>query len=274
MSSQTGSGEQLVDQWRRLPPLARNISTASFVLSVLCYTGFVGMWRVFWDTGYITKFPPEVWRFITSFLITNPQFGIILDPYFLYMYLSELERGNSRFPRREDLVWYLIFVSTTMVAVTELAWRYTPLLSGPYPAFISGLIMSLCYTVHQDQRGRMASFIFFTVPAQLVPYLMIVFSFIMGNLYIIPLQIIGLLIAHAWDFGRRLWPEFAGGRVLLPTPGWVSYLIDTPRVLRRDYGAVYTPSSGAQPSTGSSTGADRGPLPESWKSRGPGRRLG
>jgi len=89
------------------------------------------MWRVFWDTGYITKFPPEIWRFITSFLITNPQFGIILDPYFLYMYLSELERGNSRFPRREDLVWYLIFVSTTMVVCPNSFSFYIYMILSP-----------------------------------------------------------------------------------------------------------------------------------------------
>ncbi|PKS07993.1 hypothetical protein jhhlp_006605 [Lomentospora prolificans] len=310
MSTQSGPGEQLLDMWRRLPPFARNLATFSFAMSILCYMDFVSIYRVLWHTDHIFKFFPEVWRYPTSFLLTHPSWGMLLDPYFLYIYLSELEKGNPRFPRREDILWYLFFVSASMLwiptaiavpgneedrpctltsplirkqefgsgagmTITELVWRYTPLLSGPYYMFISGLIMALCYTVHQDQRGRMATFFVFPVPAQLIPYLMIASSVVMGNTSEIPLQLTGLVVAHFWDFGRRLWPEFAGGRNLLPTPGFLSYLVDTPRMLRRDYGAVYVPTGG-EPSTARSTGLapGRGPLPESWESRGPGRRLG
>lgn len=275
MSTQSGPGEQLVDMWRRLPVFARNIATFSFAMSILCHMNLVSIYRVLWHTDYVFKLLPEVWRYPTSFLLTHPSWGLLLDPYFLYKYLSELEKGNPRFPRREDLLWYLIFVSASILTLTELLWRYTPLLSGPYYMFISGLIMSLCYTVHQDQRGQMATFFVFPVPAQLIPYLMIASSVVMGNIDDIPLQITGLLVAHLWDFGRRLWPEFAGGRNLLPTPGFLSYLVDTPRLLRRDYGTMYTPTAG-EPSTGRSTGLapGRGPLPEAWESRCPGRRLG
>ncbi|CAI4213817.1 unnamed protein product [Parascedosporium putredinis] len=275
MSTQSGPGEQLVDMWRRLPLFARNISTFSFVMSVLCYTNIVSIYRVLWHVDYIFKFVPEIWRLPTSFLLTRPDWGMLFDTYFLYKYLSELEKGNPRFPKLEDILWYLIYVALSIVTLNEFAWRFTPILSGPYYTFISGLIMALCYTVHQDQRGQMATFFVFPVPAQLVPYLMIASSLVMGGVDAIPLQIGGLLVAHSWDFGRRLWPEFAGGRCLLPTPFFLSYLVGTPRVLKRDYGSAYHPTGG-EPSTGRTTGMapGRGPLPAEWESRGPGRRLG
>jgi Derlin-2/3 len=98
-----------------------------------------------------------------------------------------------------------------------------------------------------------------------------------GGVFTVPLQIMGILVAHMYDFLTRLWPELGGGRNLLPTPGWVSYLVQTPRILRRGYGTVLRPTD--QPvggSEGRSTGVSMGsgPLPDAWRTRGQGRRLG
>lgn len=131
--------------------------------------------------------------------------------------------------------------------------------------------MSLTYTACQDQRGVQSSFFFFTVPAQAVPYCMLLASVLMSP-GIIPLQISGIVAAHLHDFLTRLWPEFGGGPNLLPTPGFVSWLVQTPRILHRGYGtAIRQPDA----TTGSGTGASTGSvLPDSWKTRGSGHRLG
>lgn len=264
---------QVADMFWQLPPISRTVAVAAFTTSLATRVGLLSVYRILWHTSYITKFPPEIWRLPSSFLLTGGGMGLLLDPYFLYRYLSELEIGNARFPRREDLVWYLICVSTAIVGLTELAWRYTPLLSGPYYTFLQGLVVAICYTGHQDQRGMKANFWFFTVPAQLVPYCLIVINLLSPDgIAAVPLQITGILVAHLWDFATRLWPEFGGGRNLLPTPGFMSYLVRTPRVLERGFGTAIRPADAA---AGSSTGASFGPpLPDSWKSRGSGQRLG
>lgn len=59
--------------------------------------------------------PPQIWRFGTAFLLTGPALGLLFDTYFLYSYLSQLEVGNARFSRKEDLVWYLMFVGGTIM---------------------------------------------------------------------------------------------------------------------------------------------------------------
>jgi len=64
---------------------------------------------VFW------KLPPQLWRIATCMMITGPQLSILFDTYFLYMYLSQMDLGHPRFPRREDLVWYLIFVTSVII---------------------------------------------------------------------------------------------------------------------------------------------------------------
>jgi Derlin-2/3 len=129
--------------------------------------------------------------------------------------------------------------------------------------------MALTYTASQDQRGVQANFFFFNVPAQAVPYCMLAMSLLM-NPMAIPMQVSGMVAAHLHDFLTRLWPEFGGGWNFLAPPGFVSYLVQTPRALRRDYGTAIR-----APTAGSTTGASTGPvLPDSWKTRGSGQRLG
>lgn len=73
-----------------------------------------GWWFVFYPQ-LIWKMPPQLWRFGTAFLLTGPSLSLLFDTYFLYSYLSQLEVGNPRFPRKEDLVWYLMFVGGTIM---------------------------------------------------------------------------------------------------------------------------------------------------------------
>lgn len=140
-----------------------------------------------------------------------------------------------------------------------------------FPMFIKALILAMVYTVTQDQRGMKASFYFITIPAQLTPYAMMLVTFLMAGPMPTVLQLHGLVAAHLYDFLTRIWPEFGGGRNLIPAPAFLSRLVETPRVFRRDYGTAIRPSG---QSSGSSTGASTGPLPDSWRTRGSGHRLG
>lgn len=65
--------------------------------------------------AYLSKFPPEIWRPVTCFIPTSPQLGLIFDTYFLYSYMAQLEISNPRFPRKADLVWYLMFICSTIL---------------------------------------------------------------------------------------------------------------------------------------------------------------
>ena len=66
----------------------------------MVYSGLVNGSRVIFLWPYIFKLPPEIWRFITSFLLSGPQLGIILDPYF-----SRLPSSVSLNDTNRDLVW-------------------------------------------------------------------------------------------------------------------------------------------------------------------------
>ncbi|KAK4203262.1 Der1-like family-domain-containing protein [Triangularia verruculosa] len=256
-----------MDAWRQLQPMARTFAAAIFVTSIGAHVfGVIPYaWLYFDPSVAIFKIPPQIWRFVSNFLLSGPQLSIVFDPYFVYQYLSQVEAGNPKFQRKEDVLWYLITVGGTILFLA-----HNVLGSASY--CLPALILAICYTATQDQRGMKAGFFFFTVPAQLMPYCLLFMSLLMSP-GLLPLQLCGLVAAHLHDFLYRLWPEFGGGRNWLETPAFVSRLITTPRLLQRDYGTGFRPqtqTSGS--STGASTGS--GPLPDSWKTRGAGHRLG
>ncbi len=140
--------------------------------------------------------------------------------------------------------------------------------------FLGGLIIALAYTANQDQRGVKTNFLFFTVPAQAVPYCMLCITVLIDppSIWV---EISGLLAAHLHDFLTRLWPEFGGGRNWLATPGFVSWLVKTPRVLQWRYGTAVNTSGSRSTGTGGGAGGDENPvLPDLWRTRGSGHRLG
>lgn len=139
--------------------------------------------------------------------------------------------------------------------------------------FTSALLLAWAYTSSQDDRGQKATFFFVSIPAELVPYAMLLVTLLMEGPYSAKIQATGLVAAHLHDFLTRLWPTFGGGRNLLPTPAFVTRMWQTTEAAtaHRGFGTAFTPAQRTASTTGSSAG---GVLPESWRSRGSGHRLG
>jgi hypothetical protein len=77
--------------------------------------GLVSFRWFYFAPSLLLRLPPGIWRPFTAYCITAAQLGIILDPYFVYQYTKELEVGNTRFPRMEDLLWYFLTVGTMII---------------------------------------------------------------------------------------------------------------------------------------------------------------
>ncbi|TRX88035.1 hypothetical protein FHL15_011090 [Xylaria flabelliformis] len=250
------------------PPVARTVATVVFLASVAVYTA--------------------IHRFATSFLITSKDLGVLFDTYFVYTYLSQIERNNAKFSKKEDLIWYLMFVGgviicriSTAIAVPGTEEDYPCSLAGPSFAnlirlvnqlltgavlYLHALLIAICYTATQDQRGMQAHFYVVTVPAQLMPWCMLLAQLLFAGWGSFMLGLTGIFAAHLHDFLTRIYPEFGRGTNLIPTPSFLSWIIRNPRVTNTGFGTSYAP-----PVDNSGRG---GPLPDSWRTKGPGRRLG
>jgi Derlin-2/3 len=74
----------------------------------------------FSDYVFTIRQIPQLWRLVTTFLITGPQLGLIMDPFFLYHYSSQLETGSPRFSRPGAYAFYLMFVSMIILVSASL----------------------------------------------------------------------------------------------------------------------------------------------------------
>jgi Derlin-2/3 len=253
--------EGFMDAYWQTPRVTRIMTTVVLLFSLAVHLGAMSGAPFAWYPPSIFRMPPQLWRFVTPFFLTGPQLGILFDTYWLYRYLTQLEVGNSKFPKTSDLVWYLVFVGGTIqILCTKVLGQLFPFL--PIHWLLNPLMIAITYTVTQDQRGEKAGFYFFTIPAQLVPYAMLGINLLFPNgIYTMIIQLTGLVAAHLHDFLSRLWPKFGRGVNVIATPP-IMKVFD-----RFD-------AAGSARSGRASYGAEPGPLPDAWQSRGTGHRLG
>lgn len=77
----------------------------------------ISAYYVAWITQYVFtwRMLPQVWRFVTPFFITGPKFGLLMDPYFLWTYASQLELEATRFSQPGDFFTYITFVCSVIM---------------------------------------------------------------------------------------------------------------------------------------------------------------
>ncbi|CAH0024234.1 unnamed protein product [Clonostachys rhizophaga] len=312
--------DAVLDHYFQAPPVTRTFTAITVVLSLGVILGALSDKTFAYYPLYVYKFPPEIWRCVTGFMITGSGMSFLFQSYHLFIYMSQLEVGNPRFSKTEDFIWYLMcvggailcFASTTItvpgneedypciaswpnirkprVSFGVQAWwdslwmarGINHLVGFPFTFFLDALILAMCYTTTQEQRGMKTKFLFmFTIPAQLLPYCLILFNLVFpGGAIRMILEIYGLIAAHLFDFLTKVWPRYGGnGRSLLPTPPLLATLVNfvsqnLPNLQARMAPAPAPESSSSGSSTGRPAGSSGGPLPDSWRTRGPGHRLG
>lgn len=138
--------------------------------------------------------------------------------------------------------------------------------------FTSALVLALAYTSTQDDRGQQAQFFIVTIPAPWIPYTMLLITLVTAGPNATMVQATGIVAAHLHDFLTRLWPMFGGGRNLLPTPAIFKRWFFV-RQRNTGYGTAQV-ARGQTSGQTSSEGSSSGVLPESWRNRGSGHRLG
>lgn len=107
--------------------LYRTFSAACFTTSICIYFHILPYHWFLFQHQLIFKIPPEIWRFFTSFLLTSSGLGIVMDTYFVYQYMGQIETAHPKFNRREDVLWYLIFCSfVIIVSLTSYVYLLLP----------------------------------------------------------------------------------------------------------------------------------------------------
>ena len=93
----------------------RTLAASAFTLSILGYSGIISFAHIIFLPQKLVILPPQLWRLLTSFLITGKDLSIIFDTYFLYNYGSKLETASPRFSQPGDFFTYLVFVCAAIL---------------------------------------------------------------------------------------------------------------------------------------------------------------
>lgn len=116
----------------------RTWTAATLLTSVLIYGRMVNGLRLIFGIPYVFKLPvPEVWRILSSFCITGPDWAILYDTYFreyylflgmcnnlrcsVWTYSSNLERESPRFTQSGDFFYYVFFIGSIILVSPTLA---------------------------------------------------------------------------------------------------------------------------------------------------------
>ncbi|SMR60010.1 unnamed protein product [Zymoseptoria tritici ST99CH_1A5] len=256
------------DAFWAAPPISRTLTAATVLISVPGHLGFYNLVRVFFLSDYVftVRQLPEVWRLVTTFLITGPQLGLIMDPFFLYHYSSQLETGSPRFSRPGAYAFYLMFVSI-IILLTGGVYL------GGY-ALLHALSMALTYTFSQEDPNRTVGFFIVQMRAKYVPYASLVVTFLMAGPFMTMIQATGILAGHAYEFFDKIWPTQGGGQQWIQPPQIVQKWFALPNngAQPRAYGTAFGGhNAGSQAAAQANRGIASG---SAWNSRGAGRRLG
>ncbi|KAI9661705.1 MAG: hypothetical protein M1821_008943 [Bathelium mastoideum] len=238
---------------------------------------------------YVFRLMPQLWRLFSSFLLTGPKIGLILDPYFLYKYGRDLEVDSPRFAQPGDFFTYVTFLWAVILFTDGYllsGYEFLHCKNPPNPRFLAryltglALLMGFTYTYAQDDPARLVSFFIVTFQAKWLPYAMLAISAIAVSPAAALHQSTGLLAAHLYEFLTRIWPEHGNGRNVLQTPAFVLRWFGAdqrrPRVTSAGTAFAAQPrtQSASTSGAGQSSGVGLGNGPQAWARRGPGHRLG
>lgn len=113
--------------------MGRTLTAATLVTSLLVYGHLLsGQYVIFYLPWVFMKLPPQLWRIVTSFWLTGPGLGILLDPYFCK---SEFSSPSDEFADRLQCIHMAALLRRTLRASLHsleifsftsfsLAWSY------------------------------------------------------------------------------------------------------------------------------------------------------
>jgi hypothetical protein len=132
----------------------RTLTTAIVVTSIGCHFGILPYTWFYFSPYRLLRIPPEIWRPFTAYFLSTPKLGIILDPYFVYQYMTQLEMASTKFPRKADLLWYLLTVGTFIIVSFCLPQSPGPILVFPISCLSLHLSCRSAFDLHLNISAR------------------------------------------------------------------------------------------------------------------------
>ncbi|RPA96503.1 DER1-domain-containing protein [Choiromyces venosus 120613-1] len=247
------------------PPVSRIYAGLTFLLSFSAHVLRLQVVHPYYLTWYapmvFNTTRPEIWRIVTSFMISGPKMAVILTPFFLYKYCSDCE--TTKFHRSGDLLVFIIFCGFIILLLN------TFILQGMLLCGAMTLALAYYWTALENKNNSVHFFIV-RFPVKYLPWVMIFVTLVTDGLDPALVEGTGIIAAHLYLFLTNIWPRVAGGRHVIYTPQWIHGLFE-----ERGDPAARGIRAGVPPSVAAdATGRRMFTASGTWTHRGQGHRLG
>lgn len=210
--------EQL-EQWiREIPPVTRTYVIGAFLTTAACALDLVSPFSLYFSATLILhKF--QFWRLITNFFFFGGSFSLdfLFHMFFLVRYSKQLEENAFR-GKTADFFYFILYGAIVM---TLLA----PFMRLPFLG--SSLTFMMVYLWgRRNPYNRMNFLGLFPFTAPYLPWVLLSFSFVLGNNGTVDL--LGIFVGHLYYFLEDVYPRMIRSRYrILKTPKFLEYLFDS-----------------------------------------------
>lgn len=227
-----------------MPPVTRSyiclsvLTTAAVALEVISPLKLYLNWVLILQKAHL-------WRLFTNFLFFgNFSLDFLFHMFFLYRYCKMLETNSFR-GRTADFLYMLLFGASLLVLISPLT---SITFLGPSLAFM------MVYVWGRRNARQVVSFLgLFSFRAPYVPYVLFVFSFVLGSSP--TMDLLGILAGHVYYYLADVFPAMTGF-TLLRTPRLLQLIVGN----NDDYDRPYADFAPAAPENPDNPGWGQGRL--------------
>jgi len=210
----------LQDWYLEIPLITRVYLTGSMLTTAACSLELISPFSLYFNLRLVFV-RAQVWRLFTNFFFFGSiSLDFFFHMFFLVRYCRMLEEGSFR-GRPADFLLMLLFGGSLMCLVA-------PFINIP-PFLGSSLAFMMVYVWgRRNEYVRMSFLGLFQFRAPFLPWVLLIFSVMLGNSPTIDLM--GIVVGHTYFFLEDVYPYTPAGRGRKP--------LRTPWLLQRLVGAV------------------------------------
>lgn len=205
-----------MDQWvQSFPPITRTYAACALLTTAACALDVLSPFSLYFSWPMVVH-KGQVWRIVTNFFFFGAKFSFdfLFHMFFLVQYCRQLEEGSFR-NRPADFFWLLLFGAISLLLIAPLANLH----------FLgSSLTFMMVYIgARRNPFVRMQFLGLFTFTAPYLPWVLLSFSFLLGNDLLVDL--LGIGVGHVYYFLEDVYPRMLPSRRrLLKIPRVVEWL--------------------------------------------------
>jgi Derlin-2/3 len=213
--------------YHEIPIISKVYLTLTLSITSLCFLDIISPLTLYYNYDLIV-YKYQYWRIITSFLYFGSfSIDFLFHMYFVVRYCRLLEEGSFR-GRTADF-FFMIMYGAIMMLICSVIFKFfrnIKFLGHP-------LTFMMLYLWARDPENyyiRMGFFGVIQFNAPFLPWVLLIFSLILGNP--VEMDLLGIIIGHTYYFLDTIYPKVAmirGWNIkhIMITPAIIHYIFNT-----------------------------------------------